>query len=50
MIKVFFTNLLSKTGNLTMALDDEEAFNAKEKNSKAKWGNALVAEKQKTKV
>lgn len=48
-VKLMFTNKLSKTGNLTMAY--EEPPNLPEKASKkSKWGAALVAEKQKGKV
>lgn len=48
-VKLMFTNKLSKTGNLTMAY--EEQPNLPEKASKkSKWGAALVAEKQKGKV
>lgn len=48
-VKLMFTNKLSKTGNLTMAY--EEPPNQPEKASKkSKWGAALVAEKQKGKV
>lgn len=45
-LRIMFTNLLSKTGNLTMELEDElKAPAVKTKGSK--WGAALVAEKTK---
>lgn len=44
-VKIMFTNKLSKTGNLTMAYEEHQ--NTKESLSKkSKWGAALVAEKQ----
>lgn len=48
-VKLFFTNQLTKTGNLTVAF--EQQLSAKSRsNQKLKWGQALVAEKQKAKV
>lgn len=44
-VKLFFTNQLTKTGNLTVAF--EQKLTSK---TRAKWGQALVAEKQKAKV
>lgn len=52
-VKIMFTNLLTKTGNLTMASEADKlasAATSKKQNRKAKWGAALVAEKSKAKV
>lgn len=43
-IKIFFTNALSKTGSLTVAFDEPIKDNPVHK---SKWGAALVAEKHK---
>lgn len=43
MVKTMFTNLLSKTGNLTMA--HTNLGSKQPGNKKNKWGDALVAEK-----
>lgn len=49
-IKVLFTNPLSKTGNLTVANDQQHSSKTKSHgDKKIKWGQALVAEKQKAK-
>lgn len=45
MVKVMFTNPLSKTGTLTLAYDAPA-----EPTKRGKWAGALVAEKQKVKV
>lgn len=47
-IKLSFTNQLTKTGNLTMA--DDTAVVSKSANKKSKWGAALMGEKQKYKA
>lgn len=48
-IKVMFTNPLSKTGNLTVAYDQPTPIkNIADK--KSKWGAALMAEKQTARV
>lgn len=48
-VKMLFTNQLTKTGNLTVAF--EQQLSAKSRaNQKLKWGQALVAEKQKANV
>ena len=49
-VKVMFTNKLSKTGNLTMAYDDQKSEKKETTSKKSKWGAALVAEKQIGKV
>lgn len=46
-VKVLFTNALSKTGNLTLA-NEQQPGKSRDAN-KIKWGQALVAEKQKAK-
>lgn len=48
-VKMMFTNQLSKTGNLTMACDEQQVIRSKS-SGKSKWGAALVAEKTSTKV
>lgn len=48
-VRLLFTNQLSKTGNLTVAYE-QQITDKKPKNQKHKWGAALVAEKQKTNV
>lgn len=48
-VKMMFTNQLSKTGNLTMAYDEQQVSRTKP-SGKSKWGAALVAEKTNTKV
>lgn len=47
-IKMLFTNALSKTGNLTVAYEQQGAGKSRG-GQKLKWGQALVAEKQKAK-
>lgn len=49
MIKLMFTNKLSKTGNLTMALDEKPKA-AEKPDKKSKWGAILVAENKKVRV
>lgn len=46
-VKLLFTNKLSKTGNLTMT--NEENIKCRH-NRKGKWGAALLAERGRTKV
>lgn len=48
-IKILFLNPLSKTGNLTVAYNDQMPVKRTE-SKRSKWGAALVAEKQKAKV
>lgn len=48
-IKLMFTNKLSKTGNLTMAVDETPNIDVKP-NKKSKWGAVLVAENKKVRV
>lgn len=48
-IKVMFTNPLSKTGNLTMAAEEAEGKTIEKTSKKKRWGAALVAEKGKAK-
>ncbi|XP_055637431.1 neither inactivation nor afterpotential protein C [Toxorhynchites rutilus septentrionalis] len=49
-VKIMFTNPLSKTGNLTMAAEEAEGVQSTAKtNKKKRWGAALVAEKSKAK-
>lgn len=48
-VKVLFTNQLTKTGNLTVAYEEEISVKS-QADQKSKWGAALVAEKQKGKV
>lgn len=48
-IKVLFLNPLSKTGNLTVAYNEQMPIK-KTDSKRTKWGAALVAEKQKLKV
>lgn len=48
-VKVLFTNQLSKTGNLTVANEQQPGAARSRGERKLKWGQALVAEKQKTK-
>lgn len=48
-VKMMFTNQLSKTGNLTMAYDEQQVSRTKP-SGKSKWGAALIAEKTNTKV
>lgn len=49
-VKVMFTNQLSKTGNLTVANEQQPQQGPKSRGGqKFKWGQALVAEKQKAK-
>jgi myosin-3 len=49
-IKTLFTNALSKSGNLTMAMTEIEARSTSTGNKGAKWANALVSEKIKNRV
>lgn len=49
-IKTCFTNPLSKSGNLTMAMHSEEPTGNEKGRRKSKWGAALISEKTKTKV
>lgn len=46
-VKILFTNKLSKTGNLTM---NNEEYQRCGHSKKGKWGAALVAEKGRTRV
>lgn len=48
-VKMMFSNQLSKTGNLTMAYEEQQVSRTKP-SGKSKWGAALVAEKTNTKV
>lgn len=48
-VKVLFTNQLSKTGNLTVAYEPQQLSGKSQGVQKLKWGQALVAEKQKSK-
>lgn len=48
-VKILFLNPLSKTGNLTLAYNHQMPVK-KDATQRSKWGAALVAEKQKTKV
>ncbi|XP_031623809.1 neither inactivation nor afterpotential protein C [Contarinia nasturtii] len=48
-VKLLFLNPLSKTGNLTVAYNHQMPV-SKEDSNKSKWGAALVAEKQKSKL
>jgi len=50
-VKICFTNPLSKSGNLTMAVKDDETTEPSEKSRrKSKWGAALISEKTKNKA
>lgn len=49
-VKILFLNPLSKTGNLTVAFNHQMPTITHADKKKSKWGAALVAEKQKTKV
>lgn len=49
MVKILFLNPLSKTGNLTVAYNQQMPLGKADK-PKTKWGAALVAEKHKAKV
>lgn len=48
-IKILFLNPLSKTGNLTVAYNEQMPIKSTD-SKRSKWGAALVAEKQKLKV
>lgn len=48
-VKLLFTNPLSKTGNLTVANEQQKGAAKSRGDQKLKWGQALVAEKQKAK-
>lgn len=48
-VKMMFTNQLSKTGNLTMAYDEQQVTRSKP-SGKSKWGAVLIAEKTNAKV
>ncbi|KAJ6649151.1 Neither inactivation nor afterpotential protein C, partial [Pseudolycoriella hygida] len=47
-VKMMFTNQLSKTGNLTMAFEEQQVARSKP-SGKSKWGAVLVAEKTSSK-
>ncbi|KAL1381098.1 hypothetical protein pipiens_013709 [Culex pipiens pipiens] len=49
MVKILFSNPLSKTGNLTMAAEETLGVHTQKSNKKKRWGAALVAEKCKVK-
>lgn len=49
-ISVCFTNLLSKTGNLTMAMNSDCSEATEKGRGRSKWGAALMSEKTKCKV
>ncbi|XP_318814.5 neither inactivation nor afterpotential protein C [Anopheles gambiae] len=48
-IKIMFSNQLSRTGNLTMAAEDALGMLVDKPTKKKRWGAALVAEKNKAK-
>ncbi|XP_052892100.1 neither inactivation nor afterpotential protein C [Anopheles moucheti] len=48
-IKIMFSNQLSRTGNLTMAAEEALGVPSDKPNKKKRWGAALVAEKNKAK-
>ena len=48
-IRICFTNQLSKSGNLTMALNEQQASLATTSGKKSRWGAVLVSEKTKNK-
>lgn len=48
-VKILFLNPLSKTGNLTVAYNHQMPTK-KDATQRSKWGAALMAEKQKTKI
>lgn len=50
LVKLCFTNSLSKTGNLTMALDSEQPEPNASGRRGSKWGKALIGEKTKCRV
>ncbi|XP_055545200.1 neither inactivation nor afterpotential protein C [Wyeomyia smithii] len=49
MIKIMFSNQLTKTGNLTMASEESSGTQSAQPSNKKRWGAALVAEKSKAK-
>lgn len=49
-VKLMFTNQLTKTGNLTMAYEDPLKDKLAKPTKKSKWGAVLVAEKHREKV
>ncbi|XP_053672779.1 neither inactivation nor afterpotential protein C [Anopheles nili] len=48
-IKIMFSNQLSRTGNLTMAAEEALGIQSDKPTKKKRWGAALVAEKNKAK-
>uniref|UniRef100_A0A182NBP7 non-specific serine/threonine protein kinase n=1 Tax=Anopheles dirus TaxID=7168 RepID=A0A182NBP7_9DIPT len=48
-IKIMFSNQLSRTGNLTMAAEEALGVQSDKPTKKKRWGAALVAEKNKAK-
>lgn len=48
-IRICFTNQLSKSGNLTMALNEQQAAVSTKSGKKSRWGAVLVSEKIKNK-
>uniref|UniRef100_A0A182IJF2 non-specific serine/threonine protein kinase n=1 Tax=Anopheles atroparvus TaxID=41427 RepID=A0A182IJF2_ANOAO len=48
-IKIMFSNQLSRTGNLTMAAEEALGMPSDKPSKKKRWGAALVAEKSKAK-
>lgn len=49
-MKICFTNPLSKSGNLTMALNTDQTTEPSKVKKTSKWGAALINEKTKNKV
>lgn len=49
-LRVGFTNPLSKSGNLTMAMNSDESEPSANGRRRSKWGAALISEKSKAKV
>lgn len=49
-VKVCFTNPLTKSGNLTMAMNSDQTEPSSSARRKSKWGAALMSEKPKIKV
>lgn len=49
-VRVCFTNALSKSGNLTMAMNSDQTEPTAKGRRSSKWGAALISEKTKAKV
>lgn len=50
LVRICFTNPLSKSGNLTMAMNSDQTDSTAKGRRSSKWGAALISEKTKAKV